>query len=95
MQKARKLGILNLPKLSGTLFLDEIANLPLTIQVNPTGAYRISLILTFRKWKNVTTDVRIIVASNVVLGKDEIQAGRFRADLFHRLNEFKTISCVT
>lgn len=37
---------------------------------------------------SIETDVRIIVASNAIL-EDEVREGRFRADLFHRLNEFK------
>jgi DNA-binding NtrC family response regulator len=36
---------------------------------------------------SIATDVRIIVASNAIL-EDEVSEGRFRADLFHRLNEF-------
>jgi two-component system response regulator HydG len=36
----------------------------------------------------VPIDVRLVVASNAIL-EDEVCTGRFRADLFHRLNEFK------
>lgn len=72
----------------GTLFLDEIANLPLPIQTKLLRSVQERCIIPLGSEKNVTTRVRIIVASNVVL-EDEVQAGRFRTDLFHRLNEFK------
>jgi transcriptional regulator with PAS, ATPase and Fis domain len=85
--EGKKAGYFELAK-GGTLFLDEIANLPPTIQVKLLRSVQDRRILPLGSGKNVTTDVRIIVASNVVL-EDEIQAGRFRADLFHRLNEFK------
>ena len=86
--EGKKAGYFELAK-GGTLFPDEIANLPPELSRSSSyGAYRIGRILPLGSGKNVTTDVRIIVASNVVL-EDEIQAGRFRADLFHRLNEFK------
>jgi two-component system nitrogen regulation response regulator GlnG len=85
--EGKKAGYFELAK-GGTLFLDEIANLPPTIQVKLLRSVQERRILPLGSGKNVTTDVRIIVASNVVL-EDEILAGRFRADLFHRLNEFK------
>jgi two-component system nitrogen regulation response regulator GlnG len=85
--EGNRAGYFELAK-GGTLFLDEIANLPPTIQVKLLRSVQDRQILPLGSGKNVTTDVRIIVASNVVL-EDEIQAGRFRADLFHRLNEFK------
>jgi transcriptional regulator with GAF, ATPase, and Fis domain len=85
--EGNRAGYFELAK-GGTLFLDEIANLPPTIQVKLLRSVQDRQILPLGSGKNVTTDVRIIVASNVVL-ENEIQAGRFRADLFHRLNEFK------
>jgi two-component system nitrogen regulation response regulator GlnG len=72
----------------GTLFLDEVANLPLSVQTKLLRSVQEHRILPLGSDKNVFTDVRIIVASNVIL-EDEVKAGRFRADLFHRLNEFK------
>ncbi|MGJ7032506.1 sigma-54-dependent transcriptional regulator [Niabella hirudinis] len=71
----------------GTLFLDEIANLTIDIQA------ALLRIIQERKFKRVggikemVADVRIVVASNEDL-KAAYQAGRFREDLYHRLNEF-------
>jgi two-component system nitrogen regulation response regulator GlnG len=85
--EGKKAGYFELAK-GGTLFLDEIANLPPSIQIKLLRSVQDRQILPLGSGRNVATNVRIIVASNVVL-EDEIQAGRFRADLFHRLNEFK------
>lgn len=69
----------------GTLFLDEVAELPLKIQVK---LLRFLQEGTFEKVggeKKVSVDVRIISAANKNL-KDEVRAGRFREDLYYRLN---------
>jgi transcriptional regulator with PAS, ATPase and Fis domain len=71
----------------GTIFLDEIENTTVALQakllrVIETGEVRPVGGSTVRQ-----VDVRIIVASNRVL-EDEVQAGRFRSDLFFRLNTF-------
>jgi len=69
----------------GTLFLDEVAELPLQTQVK---LLRFLQEGTFEKVggeKRVCVDVRIISASNKNL-KDEVKAGKFREDLFYRLN---------
>jgi two-component system nitrogen regulation response regulator GlnG len=71
----------------GTLFLDEIANLPLTTQVKLLRVLQERQVYPLGSQTSVHTDVRLIVAANVVLA-EEVRAGRFRADLFHRLNEF-------
>jgi len=71
----------------GTLFLDEVGNLPLDVQV------ALLRVIQERKFKRVggnkelSADVRIIVASNENL-KDAYCAGKFREDLYHRFNEF-------
>jgi DNA-binding NtrC family response regulator len=72
----------------GALFLDEIGNLSPHTQMKLLRSLQERRILPLGSEKNLRTDVRIIVASNVTL-EDEVRAGRFRADLFHRLNEFK------
>lgn len=69
----------------GTLFLDEVADLPLKTQVK---LLRFLQEGTFEKVggeKKISVDVRIISAANKNL-KDEVKAGRFREDLFYRLN---------
>jgi DNA-binding NtrC family response regulator len=82
-----KAGLFEMAR-GGTLFLDEIANISPTVQMKLLRSLQERHILPLGSGKNVATDVRIIVASNVVL-EEEVQAGRLRADLFHRLNEFK------
>ncbi len=69
----------------GTLFLDEIAELPLSTQVK---LLRFLQEGTFEKVggeKRVSVDVRIISATNKNL-KAEVKAGKFREDLYYRLN---------
>ncbi|MDR2343766.1 MAG: sigma 54-interacting transcriptional regulator [Spirochaetaceae bacterium] len=72
---------------TGTIFLDEIGELPPQIQVK---LLRVLQERDFERVGGVQTikvDVRIIAASNRNL-EDEIKAGRFREDLFYRLNVF-------
>jgi two-component system nitrogen regulation response regulator GlnG len=71
----------------GTLFLDEITNLPLTTQSKLLRALQERHIQPLGAVRPLPVDLRVIAASNVRL-VDEVQAGRFRQDLFHRLNEF-------
>jgi DNA-binding NtrC family response regulator len=71
----------------GTLFLDEIANLPLTTQSKLLRMLQERQIRPLGGKQPVPVDIRIIAAGNVRL-ESEVQAGRFRQDLFHRLNEF-------
>lgn len=71
----------------GTLFLDEIVNLPLTTQAKLLRALQERQIQVLGGKGPLPVDVRIIAASNVPLER-EMQAGRFRQDLYYRLNEF-------
>jgi two-component system nitrogen regulation response regulator GlnG len=71
----------------GTVFLDEIGNLPLSMQAKLLRVLEERQVTLLGATRPVSVDARIIAASNVNI-EDEIQAGRFRADLFYRLNEF-------
>jgi DNA-binding NtrC family response regulator len=82
----RKAGSMELAA-GGTLFLDEIHNLPLTTQSKLLRVLQERQIQPLGALRPLPVDLRVIAASNVRL-EDEVQAGRFRQDLFHRLNEF-------
>ncbi len=69
----------------GTLFLDEIGDIPLHLQVKLLRAIEESEILPVGGTATIKTDIRIIAATNRNL-LDEIEAGRFRDDLYYRLN---------
>jgi two-component system nitrogen regulation response regulator GlnG len=71
----------------GTLFLDEIVNLPSTTQAKFLRTLQERQVQPVGSRQPVPVDVRIIAACNVPLEK-EMWAGRFRQDLYYRLNEF-------
>lgn len=70
---------------SGTLFLDEIGELPAMMQVKLLRALQEREIRRVGGTKNISVDARIIAATNKSL-ESEISSGRFREDLFYRLN---------
>jgi len=71
----------------GTLFLDEITNLADSAQVKLLRVLQEKRLQRLGGKRDIRVDVRIISASNAKL-PDVLKAGRFRSDLFHRLNEF-------
>ena len=69
----------------GTLFLDEVAELPLSTQVRLLRVIQSGEFIKVGSSTVQKTDVRVIAATNVNLPK-AIAAGRFREDLYYRLN---------
>lgn len=69
----------------GTIFLDEVAELPLSTQVRLLRVLETGEFIRVGSSKVIKTDVRVIAATNVDL-IDAIQKGRFREDLYYRLN---------
>lgn len=68
----------------GTLFLDEIGDMSLSAQAKVLRALQESKVSRVGSDKDITVDVRVVAATNKDLQK-EIEAGRFREDLYHRL----------
>jgi two-component system, NtrC family, response regulator PilR len=69
----------------GTLFFDEVADLPLDMQVKLLRAIQEKSVRPIGATEELITDVRILCATHKALD-NEVKEGRFRQDLFYRLN---------
>ncbi len=69
----------------GTLFLDEVADLPLAMQVKLLRAIQEKTVRPVGASKEQRTDIRLLSATHKSLAR-EVEAGRFRQDLYYRIN---------
>ena len=71
----------------GTLFLDEVGNLSYEVQVQLLRALQEHRIRPVGGTKEIDIDIRLVCATNENL-EEAVSEGRFREDLYHRINEF-------
>lgn len=69
----------------GTILLDEIANMPLHLQIKLLRVLQEQELERVGSGRTIKLDVRVISATNAAL-EDEVKNGRFREDLYYRLN---------
>src|SRR5208282_4378839 len=87
--RAAKAGILEIAS-GGSIFLDEIGEMPLTVQAK---LLRVQEEQTFRRLggvRDIQVDLRVVAATNRKL-TDAIQEGKFRLDLYYRLNVIQVV----
>ena len=80
----RRIGRFELAN-TGTLFLDEIGDVPLATQVKLLRVLEEREVTRVGGTQNIPVDVRVVAATNNPL-REGVEAGRFRSDLYYRLN---------
>lgn len=83
-QNKEKLGMFEMAN-GGTILLDEIGEMPLTLQSKLLRVLQEKELMRVGGTKSIKLDVRVIASTNQVLS-ELIQKGKFREDLFYRLN---------
>ena len=83
---ADKKGVFEQAK-GGTVFLDEVGNLPYEVQMQLLRSLQEQKVRPVGSAVDVPVDVRIVAATNENIEK-AIEQGKFRQDLYHRINEF-------
>jgi two-component system response regulator AtoC len=82
--RAAKAGILEMAS-TGSIFLDEVAEMPLTVQAKMLRVLEEQCFRRLGGVRDIQVDVRVVAATNRKL-TDVIEQGRFRLDLYYRLN---------
>ena len=83
---ADKKGVFEQAK-GGTVFLDEVGNLPYEVQMQLLRSLQEQKVRPVGSASDISVDVRIVAATNDNLER-AIEQGKFRQDLYHRINEF-------
>ncbi len=83
-RKGGKMGLFEMAH-TGTVFLDEIGDMPLNLQSRLLRVLQEKEVMRIGDDRVIPVDVRIIASTNVDLKKD-VEMGKFRRDLFYRLN---------
>ncbi|MHB1846819.1 MAG: sigma 54-interacting transcriptional regulator, partial [Deltaproteobacteria bacterium] len=74
----------------GTLFLDEVGDMPMSLQVKILRALQERTVVKVGDTRPEAVDIRVVAASHRVL-EDEVKSGRFREDLYYRLNVIRLV----